>query len=99
MATDTKSSLQTRLEAATRKYQDLQEELSKHVEARERLGAQQVETESVKKVTHTQASGLKSQTLTGQTGVCHTQTRKRRLQAYWTRAGSTGTSRGKIERG
>lgn len=49
MATDTKSSLQTRLEATTRKYQDLEEELSKHVEARERLGAQQVETESVKK--------------------------------------------------
>jgi chaperonin cofactor prefoldin len=49
MATNATPSLQQRLDAATRKYQDLQEELSKNVEARERLGAQQAETQSVKK--------------------------------------------------
>lgn len=52
MASNATSSLQKRLEALTRKYQDLQEELSKSVDAREKLGAQQVETESVKKVGH-----------------------------------------------
>jgi prefoldin beta subunit len=50
MASNPTSSLAPQLEAATRKYQDLQEELSKAVSSREKLGAQQVETESVKKV-------------------------------------------------
>jgi len=49
MASNPTSSLAPQLEAATRKYQDLQEELSKAVSSREKLGAQQVETESVKK--------------------------------------------------
>lgn len=49
MASNAASSLQQRLDSATRKYQDLQEELSKNVEARERLGAQQAETQGVKK--------------------------------------------------
>jgi len=49
MASNATPSLQQRLDTATRKYQDLQEELSKNVEARERLGAQQAETQSVKK--------------------------------------------------
>jgi chaperonin cofactor prefoldin len=50
MASNPTSSPAPQLEAATRKYQDLQEELSKAVSSREKLGAQQVETESVKKV-------------------------------------------------
>jgi len=49
MATNVTPSLAPQLEVATRKYQDLQEELSKAVSSREKLGAQQVETESVKK--------------------------------------------------
>jgi chaperonin cofactor prefoldin len=50
MASNPTASLGLQLEVATRKYQDLQEELSKAVGSREKLGAQQVETESVKKV-------------------------------------------------
>ncbi|KAG8816251.1 hypothetical protein FRC17_000383 [Serendipita sp. 399] len=50
MSSDVKTSLQNKLETATRKYQDLQDELAKAVEARQRLEAQQVETENVKKV-------------------------------------------------
>ncbi|KAG8809319.1 hypothetical protein FRB91_003165 [Serendipita sp. 411] len=49
MSSDQTKSLQTKLEVATRKYQDLQDELSKTVEGRQRLEAQQVETENVKK--------------------------------------------------
>ncbi|CAG7846364.1 SubName: Full=Related to YKE2-Gim complex component {ECO:0000313/EMBL:CCA69033.1} [Serendipita indica DSM 11827] len=49
MASVSVNTLQKNLEAATRKYQDLQDDLSKAVEARERLAAQQVESENVKK--------------------------------------------------
>ncbi|KIM30794.1 hypothetical protein M408DRAFT_65735 [Serendipita vermifera MAFF 305830] len=49
MATKQAPSSTSQLETATRKYQDLQDELSKAVDSREKLGAQQVETESVKK--------------------------------------------------
>ena len=44
------SSLKPRLEAATRTYQDLQEDLEKAVASRAKLEAQLLETENVKKV-------------------------------------------------
>lgn len=44
------SSLKPRLEAATKAYQDLQEDLEKAVASRAKLEAQLLETENVKKV-------------------------------------------------
>ena len=50
MSQQSTSSLKARLEAATRTYQDLQEDLEKAVASRAKLEAQLLETENVKKV-------------------------------------------------
>jgi len=50
MSQQSTSSLKPRLEAATRTYQDLQEDLEKAVASRAKLEAQLLETENVKKV-------------------------------------------------
>ena len=50
MSQKSTSSLKPRLEAATRTYQDLQDDLEKAVASRAKLEAQLLETESVKKV-------------------------------------------------
>jgi len=50
MSQESISTLKPRLEAATRKYQDLQEGLEKAVASRAKLEAQLLETENVKKV-------------------------------------------------
>ena len=50
MSQKSTSSLKPRLEAATRTYQDLQDDLEKAVASRAKLEAQLLETENVKKV-------------------------------------------------
>lgn len=50
MSQQSTSSLKPRLEAATRAYQDLQDDLEKAVASRAKLEAQLLETENVKKV-------------------------------------------------
>lgn len=50
MSQKSASSLKPRLEAATRTYQDLQDDLEKAVASRAKLEAQLLETENVKKV-------------------------------------------------
>jgi len=50
MSQQSTSSLKSRLETATRTYQDLQEDLEKAVASRAKLEAQLLETENVKKV-------------------------------------------------
>ena len=50
MSQQSTSSLKPRLEAATRTYQDLQDDLEKAVASRAKLEAQLLETENVKKV-------------------------------------------------
>jgi hypothetical protein len=50
MSQQSTSSLKTRLEAATRTYQDLQDDLEKAVASRAKLEAQLLETENVRKV-------------------------------------------------
>ena len=50
MSQQSTSSLKSRLEAATRTYQDLQDDLEKAVASRAKLEAQLLETENVKKV-------------------------------------------------